>query len=67
MVVLEQLDFLKGLVFKFSKLVLPRSVEVSEKIVSNGNVFAHLSLLNVGAELVLVLHNLLFQNADFTH
>jgi hypothetical protein len=66
-VVLEQLDFLKGLVFKLSKLVLPRSVEVSEEIVSNCDVFAHLSLLNVGAKLVLVLHNLLFQKAHFTH
>ena len=66
-VILQQLDLLERLVFKLGEFLFPGSVEVSEQVVADAHVLAHLRLLNVRPQLALVLHYKLFKKADLPH
>ena len=64
---LEVLNLLKSFFLVGCEVLLPHVVEVLHVLLSNSDVLAHLSILNVCSEVVLEGANLGFEQSDFLH
>ena len=67
MVDLQALNFFERLLFIDLKALLPFVIEFLHMLLSDSDVLTHLCALDVSAEFVLILDNLIFQKSDFLH
>ena len=67
MINLQALNFLKRLLFIDLEALLPFVIEFLHMFLADGDVLAHLRALNVSAEFVLILDDLVLQESNFLH
>ena len=67
MIDLQALNFLKRLLFIDLEAFLPFVIEFLHMFLTDGDVLAHLRALNVSAEFVLILDDLVLQESNFLH
>lgn len=64
---LQILNFIERILFKVLELSLPLCVEILELVMANVHVLLHLSRLNIGAQLILILDYVCFKESQFLH
>ena len=67
MIDLQALNFLKRLLFVDLEALLPFVIEFLHMFLTDGDVLTHLRALNVSAEFVLILDDLVLQESNFFH
>ena len=67
MIDLQFLDSNESLFFIDSETLLPAIVEILHMLVANLHILAHLLVLDVRTELLLIANDLLLQSARFFH
>lgn len=67
MLVLLIVDLQQRIIFKLFKLRFPLLVEILEHLITYLYILAHLCLLDIGPELVLIQDNVLLEQAHLPH
>ena len=67
MVDLKALNFFQRLLLVDLEALLPCVIEFLHMLFTDSHILSHLSALDVGAEFVLILDNLILEKADFLH